>query len=108
MDVRAEAWTYPTAEFSRRHLGDQIVPVTLVQTGTDVRCPIFLVQGKTLAQINPAYFRIFAQLFRGSGAEDAPFIDDVSTIGNGERFADIVVSNQHPDSARFQIEDDLL
>jgi len=67
-----------------------------------------LVEGKPLTQVNPAYLRIFAQLLRSSGAEDTPFIDDVCAIGHGKCLAHIVIGDQNPDSARFQVEDDLL
>src|SRR5271168_3428087 len=67
-----------------------------------------LVQGKTFPEINAADFWVFAQLFRASGAEDTPFVDDVGAVGNGEGFADVVIRDQYPDSACFQVEDDLL
>src|SRR4051812_46866878 len=65
-------------------------------------------QRETLAQVNSAHFRIVAQLLRRTGAEDAPFIDDVSAVGNRQRLAHVVIGDQHADAARLQVENDLL
>src|SRR2546423_1336267 len=63
---------------------------------------------ETLAQVDPLYLRIVAELLRSTPSENPAFIDDVRAVGHRERLADVVVGDQHPDPARLQVENDLL
>src|SRR5690242_14014555 len=65
-------------------------------------------QRKPLTQINAPYLNIIPQLMRRASTEDAALGDDVSAVSHAQRFAHIVIGNQYPDAARFEIEDDLL
>ena len=67
-----------------------------------------LIQRESLSKVHPANLRVIPQLMRGSGAKDFSFGDDVSAVGNRERFTHVMVGYENADSARFQIEDDLL
>src|SRR5215469_9782085 len=69
---------------------------------------LFLHEGKTLAQVHPSYFWIAGQLAWLSLTEDASVIDDVGAIGDGKRFAHVVIRNQNSDAAGPQAADDLL
>jgi hypothetical protein len=60
----------------------------------DQRCCLH--QTETRSQINSSYFRIAAQLFRRSVAENSAFVNDVRPVGHRKRISHIVVRNQHP------------
>src|SRR5215472_785063 len=56
-----------------------------------------------LAQIEAPDFRIVHDLVLVALHQHPPRIDDVRTVGEIERFADIVVGYQHPDAAIGQM-----
>src|ERR1700691_2940862 len=52
---------------------------------------IALVQSKRMSQVDAPHFRVFAQ-FRGRpGTEDAAALQDVCTVGHGQRFTNIMI-----------------
>ncbi len=63
---------------------------------------------EVFAEVNAAHFGVVAELVGGAGAEDFALVDDVGAVGDGERFADVVVGDEDADAAVFEIEDDLL
>ena len=63
---------------------------------------------KALTQINAPDLHIVPQFVRGARTKYTPFGDDVGAVGHTQGFADIVIGDQDPDAAGFQVEDDLL
>ena len=64
--------------------------------------------GKALAEINPLHVWVIAKLLGSAGTENPAFVDDVSTIGNREGLAHVVVGDQNTNAAGLKIGDDLL
>ena len=65
-------------------------------------------EGKAFAEVDAAHFRVVAENVRRTSPEDLSFVDDVGTVCDRESLADIVVRDEHADTARFEVEDDLL
>ena len=63
---------------------------------------------KPFSQIDPTNLRISTQLLRCSRHEYSAFVDNVGPVCHGEGLANIMVCNQHANSARFQVENNLL
>src|SRR4051794_17153203 len=70
--------------------------------------PISNAKRKRFPKIHAAYLRVARQSFGTAGAEDASFVNDVGTIGDGESFADVVVRDQNAYAGTLQIENDAL
>ncbi len=54
---------------------------------------------ETLAQIDSSDFWIVGQLAGLSLTEDSPVVDYVGPVGDAKRFANIVIGNEHSDTA---------
>ena len=65
-------------------------------------------QLEVVAQVNALDLGVAAQFARRTLAEDAALRNDVGAVGDAERFADVVVGDEHADAAVFQIKDYLL
>ena len=63
---------------------------------------------EVLAQINLSHGGIVDDLIWLATREDLALADDESAIADAQCFADVVVRNQHADSAAFQKADDTL
>ncbi len=67
-----------------------------------------LLHPEFLSEIDPPDFWIIGQLLRRSGSEELALTDDISSIGNRQRFTHIVICDQDPDPTRPQPGDYLL
>src|SRR5437868_8181853 len=65
-------------------------------------------QREALSQIDSFHLRIVTQLLWRPRPEDLSLINDVSAIGYRQCLSHVVIRDQHSDSARFQIKNDLL
>src|SRR6185503_5828795 len=61
-----------------------------------------------LAKVKAAYIRIVDDLFRTALRQYLPGIDDIGAVGQPQRFAHIVVSDQHADAAVGEVADEVL
>src|SRR6185312_2599761 len=61
-----------------------------------------------LAKVKAAYIRIVDDLFRTALRQYLPSIDDIGAVGQPQRFAHIVVSDQHADAAIGEVADQVL
>src|SRR5438034_10892890 len=69
---------------------------------------LILVQAELSPQINPSDFFVARQTFRSAALEDDTVMDDVRAIGDAQRFADVVIRDEHANAAVLEMEDDLL
>src|ERR1051326_5028210 len=65
-------------------------------------------QVEIFTQIDAADLGVCAEGFGRAGAEDFSVVNDVSAVGDGESFADVVICDQDADAGVFEIEDDAL
>ena len=65
-------------------------------------------QQKIFAEIHPPHLGIGAELLRRTGTEDAALVNDVGAVSHRQRFADVMIGDQHTDAARLEREDNLL
>src|SRR5215469_7795274 len=64
--------------------------------------------GKALAEIDSLHFWVIAKLLGSTGTENPAFVNDVSTIGNREGLAHVVVGDQNTNAAGLKVGDDPL
>src|SRR5215208_5446890 len=67
-----------------------------------------LVQPEIGPEINSPHIIVGRQLVRGAAPKHAAVVDDVGAVGDAERLAHVVVSDEHADSPLLEVEDDLL
>src|SRR5450631_597082 len=63
---------------------------------------------KPFSQVDPTNLGISTQLLRRSCHEYSAFVDNVGPVCHGKGLTNIMVCNQHTDSACFQVKNDLL
>src|SRR5215510_9772568 len=69
---------------------------------------LILVQSELGPQVNPPNLIIGGQAVRCTALEDHSSMHDVRPIGDAERFAHVVVGDEHADPPLFQVKNDLL
>ena len=69
---------------------------------------LILVQSELGPQINPADLVVGGQAVGRAALENDAAVHDVGAIGDAERFADVVIGDEHADAAVPQVKDDLL
>jgi hypothetical protein len=65
-------------------------------------------EAEILAQIHLPDVFIINDFVRAASRKDASLVDDVGVVADPQRFANVVVGNQHPDVAFLEEADDLL
>src|SRR6266480_7561423 len=66
---------------------------------------LILVQSELGPQINPADLIVGGQSIGRAAPENYAAVDDVGAIGDPQRFTDIVIGDEHADSAVAQVKD---
>src|SRR5262245_5350412 len=67
-----------------------------------------LVQSELGPEIDSAHFVVCGQCVGGAAVKDPPVVNDVGPVGDPEGLAHVVVGDEHPDAAIFEMEDDFL
>src|SRR5687767_2023418 len=81
---------------------------TCCLSSSAMSCLMPLRQLEVLAQVDLPDLRVCRDLFGRALPDDPTVLDDVGVIADRERFAHVVVGDDHADPARFQLFDDLL
>ena len=65
-------------------------------------------QRESFSQVNTSHLRIVAKFLRRSSEADFSIGNDVGTVRNRQRLADVMIRDENTDPARLQIKNDLL
>jgi hypothetical protein len=73
-----------------------------------IAAPPILVQSELRAEVNPFDLLVGGEGGRGAAAKNRSVVDDISPVGNAQRFPHVVVGDEDADATVFEVKDDLL